>query len=115
MAIASPDLSTQTWEFSEANFSGSKIVGPTERIFHQGRINAVAIAPDGAFVATPSTDGTARVWDAKSGRELARMTHDGAVFTVAFSPHAKHPVTGGEDGVVRLWERNALANSRIPS
>jgi WD40 repeat protein len=34
---------------------------------------------DGAQIVTASTDSTARLWDARSGRELRRFTHPGAV------------------------------------
>ena len=38
---------------------------------HQLLVASVAWAPDGERIASPSWDGTARVWDAASGRELA--------------------------------------------
>ena len=34
---------------------------------------AAAFSPDGARIVTASQDKTARVWDAKSGKELARL------------------------------------------
>ncbi len=38
-----------------------------------------AFSPDGARVVTASRDGTARVWDAATGAELARVALDAAV------------------------------------
>ncbi len=54
---------------------------------HDGSVVAVAFSPDGQWVVSGSYDDTARVWEAASGREVARMTHDDdEVTAVAFSP-----------------------------
>ena len=36
---------------------------------HDGRVMAVAIAPDGSWLATGSDDGTVRIWDLTAGRQ----------------------------------------------
>lgn len=36
---------------------------------HKDRVTSVAYSPDGRWIATASWDGTARVWDAKTGKE----------------------------------------------
>ena len=38
---------------------------------HEARINSAAFSPDGARIISASYDRTARVWDAKSGKEIA--------------------------------------------
>jgi len=63
-----------------------------------------AFSPDGTKMATRSPyDHTARVWDATSGQELARMWHDDWVLAVAFSPNGTEMVTGSQDGTARVW------------
>ena len=57
-------------------------------------VNAVAFSPDGRWVVSGSYDKTAGVWDAATGREIARMTHDDEVSAVAFSPDSRRVVSG---------------------
>jgi tetratricopeptide (TPR) repeat protein len=64
---------------------------------------AVAFSPDGKRVLTGSDDGTARVWDAQTGAEIARLLHEDEVNAVAFSPDGKWVLTGSRDDTARVW------------
>ncbi|WP_409991667.1 WD40 repeat domain-containing protein [Plasticicumulans sp.] len=71
----------------------------------------MAFAPSGEQVLTGGMDGSARLWDAASGRELRRFEgHDGAVNSVAFAPSGEQVLTGGDDGRARCGMRPAGAN-----
>ena len=59
---------------------------------HTGQVHEVRFSPDGQTVLTGSVDGTARLWDVRSGAELRRFTlpnGDPIVDAVAFSPDGR--------------------------
>ncbi|MBL7498014.1 TIR domain-containing protein [Frankia sp. CNm7] len=72
---------------------------------HTAGVHALAFSPDGRLLATGSDDTTARLWDAASGTEQARLTgHSGRVCAVAFSPDGRLLATAGNDLTARLWD-----------
>jgi hypothetical protein len=71
----------------------------------RGRINAARFSADGRSVVTASSDGTARLWDAATGRARGLpMAHANSVHDAAISPDGRVVVTGSGDGTARLWD-----------
>src|SRR5262249_30170985 len=60
-------------------------------------------ACDGKRVVTASWDGTARIWDAESGREIAVLKGH-MLSSAAFSGDGKRVVTASWDGTTRIWD-----------
>jgi WD40 repeat protein len=65
--------------------------------------NAIAISPDGRWVATASDDARARIWAGASGRLAAVLPSEADVESVAFSRDGSMLVTASRDGAARLW------------
>src|SRR5205807_1272282 len=90
------------------------------RIFHEdSSVNAVAFSPDGRYLATANSDGTACVIATATGMEIARLSHgpgssedDGTrVVVVAFSPDDKYVATASGDFTARIM--NAATSKEV--
>lgn len=83
----------------------------TIRLRHAGADNShgacatcLAFAPSGKAVATGGGEGTVRIWDVETGKELLRLQgHKGPISSVAYSPDGTLITSGGGDTMV--WSR----------
>ncbi len=72
---------------------------------HRGEVTAASFDPDGRRVVTASGDGTARVWDAATGAEVAALKgHKFVVLSASFGPDGRRVVTASGDGTARVWD-----------
>ncbi len=72
---------------------------------HDGVIWSLAVAPDGATVATASADGTATIISLDDRRVLHRLRgHRNGVRCVAFSPDGRRLATGSWDHTIKIWD-----------
>jgi hypothetical protein len=67
---------------------------------HTAGVNSVTFSPDGKLLASGSGDGTIKLWDVASGRELRTLSGSGMV---AFSPDGKVLASGSGENI-KLWD-----------
>jgi WD40 repeat protein len=82
---------------------------------HWGYVTSVALSADGKRVLSGgSTDRTALLWDAESGKILRSFTgHTGGVLSVAVSGDGSRILTGSEDKTARLYEAKSGKTAQI--
>jgi WD40 repeat protein/serine/threonine protein kinase len=71
---------------------------------HAGQLWSITFSPDGTRIITGAQDGTARIWDARDGRQLVLLDgHAPGQVRAAWAPRGDLVVTGDEAGQVRWW------------
>jgi WD40 repeat protein len=92
--------SSEAAEVLQDNLLASSVA----KLTHDNSVISVAFSPDGKWVVSGSLDGTVRIWEAKTGKEISRMKHRYAVTAVSFSPNGRWVVSGAKDNTARVWD-----------
>lgn len=83
------------------------LVEPLFTLRHEKQIALCTYSDDGKRIATGSWDGTARVWDARSGKLLNTVRpgikRNHAVNSAYFSPNGAHLLLGSSDSSISIW------------
>ena len=118
LASASADGTARLWDLGgllDGTEETAYPLGPP-LVGHSNWVNNVAFRPDGAILATASSDNTVRLWDltvclepgavACEPQEPPLTGHMAQVWYVAFHPagDGQYLVSGGADGTVLVWD-----------
>ncbi|WP_299250567.1 WD40 repeat domain-containing protein, partial [uncultured Cytophaga sp.] len=72
---------------------------------HSASVKAVAVSPNGLYLATGSRDKTVKIWDKQTGLEIRTIVgHEHTVNALSFSPNGELLATSSADGTARVWE-----------
>jgi WD40 repeat protein len=120
-AASSETLTPMQWIYNAAITSDGKLLAYAARgdsfahvwnvetgrqileLKHDSAVAAVSFNADGTKLGTGSYDGTARVWEIPSGRELELSPIEGGAEVIAFSPAGRF-AAGGMEGSVFVSE-----------
>jgi len=75
------------------------------------QITTAAISRDGVWIVVGLSDGTARIWNTQTEKEVGRLAgpyqHASAIRSVTFSHDRTWIITGSDDKSALVWERHA--------
>ena len=81
--------------------TGRPIAGAA--VGHEGTVTGIRFAPHGRWVATSGWDGSVRIWNCETGRQLRKLTHNKMVRSFDISADGSLVASSSMDGRVRLW------------
>lgn len=111
VVTASDDWRATVWSikykpyFSEAMEwdTENTIWEPMTVVTHKEWASWATFNPDGTQIVTAGHDNTAKIWDAKSGKELATFTHPVRVASADVNPRNRDITTSAFDQSLRIW------------
>jgi WD40 repeat protein len=68
-----------------------------------------AVSPDGRIVASDLSSAAIVLWDAFTGKQIARLEgHHGDVCSLCFSPDGRYLVSGSSDTTILIWDYQTM-------
>ena len=106
--IAAADMDVWLWPRHGSKPARRVLAGP------EAQVRELQFSPDGTRLAAVDADGMATLWDAGSGKQLARWkVHDDNAPRLAFHPRLPLVATGSGDRTIRLWSLAAVGEPAL--
>ena len=72
---------------------------------HTSEVAEINFSPDGSTALSCGGDGTIRLWEVATGKQLrVFLGHEDGVTNVVFSRDGRHALSSGMDGTLRYWD-----------
>lgn len=92
------------WELQSVGGQRSAVLR-AELVGHRFPVRGIAISKDGQRIVTAGKDRSARIWDARTGRQLLELRGDPEpLLCVAISDDPQVIVAGSAAGTTRIWD-----------
>ncbi len=101
--LAVTDSAPQRSNVQVLEFPSGKTIWQSRQDF---QVWAVAMSPNGKYLAAGGGDSSVRVYSARSGQEVTRLRGAGGVWSVAFSADAAYIAAGRTDKTASVYETN---------
>ncbi len=98
-SIYSAGSDAKLWEFAASDGARKRVLEN-----HAMGIVDVAVSPDGSTAASCSTENSLRVWDIRTGRQLAATRGTSTPSALCFLPDGRSLLVGDEDGGISTLE-----------
>jgi WD40 repeat protein/serine/threonine protein kinase len=82
---------------------------------HSELIRSMSFSRDGRRLASVAYDGTVKLWEPTTGRELLTLLHgrDEKLTGVSFSPDGRQIVSTSESGTIKVWDATPLPEASM--
>jgi WD40 repeat protein len=106
VASASFDKTVCIWKLEQLLSNKSQIYHNPESILsgHTWAVLTVAFSPNGEILATGSDDNTIKLWEVKTGREIATISgHSWSVTGLIFDLTGEFLISSSKDKTIKIW------------